>query len=268
MNKSHSEIANCFSKGLPLDHIPVIDFHSHLGTSSDYYYVPRSSPEQVVGYMDRFGIDHILTFSIGSTSDPRAGNEYQYQAVSQFPQRYSALTMVHAQFPQDWPALLEDAVRHGSRGIKLISQYQHVREESVDWSPLFDFAKDKNWVTLHHWWSSADRLERFARDYPGMTFIIGHADTSLKKIIEKYDNVYQCTCACFVPPFFSTVKQMVDALPAEKILYGSDALDLDFATGIGPIALGDFAEKTKEMILGGNALKLMKKLKWNLDLTK
>jgi len=64
------------------------------------------------------------------------------------------------------------------------------------------------------------------------------------------------------------MKQMMGALPVEKILYGSDALDLDFATGIGPIALGEFSEKTKEMILGGNAMKLIKKLEWKIDLAK
>jgi hypothetical protein len=268
MNNYKGEIANRFSRGLPLEHIPLIDFHTHLGTSSEYYYIPRNTPDQVVTYMDRFGLDHILTFAIASTSDMRPSNHFQYQAMQKFPQRISALTMFHAQCPQDWPTFLQDAVNNGSRGIKLISQYQHASEEHIDWSPIFDFAKDKKWIALHHWWSSSERLERWARDYPGITFIVGHAATDFKKIIEKYDNVYQCTCACFVPPFFATMKQMVDALPAEKILYGSDALDLDFATGIGPIALADFPEKTKEMILGGNGLKLIKKLGWKIDLAK
>jgi predicted TIM-barrel fold metal-dependent hydrolase len=218
--------------------------------------------------MDRFGINHLVTFSVNTTSDQTVGNRVQYQAAEKHPQRFSAFTALHAQFPQDWLPYLEEGVRCGSRGVKLISQYQHVKEESIDWSPVFDFAKDKNWVILHHWWSSAERLERFAKNYPGITFIIGHADISFKSIIEKYDNVYQCTCACFVPPFFATVKLMVDALPAEKILYGSDALDLDFATGIGPIALGEFSEKTKEMILGGNAVRLIKKLGWNIERAK
>lgn len=265
MNDIRSEIANRFSKGLPLDHIPVIDLHAHLGTSSDYYHIPRNTPDQIVSYMDRFGLDHIVTFAICVTTDIRPSNQYQYQAMAKYPQRISALTMFHAQFSRDWPSYLEEADRNGSRGIKLISQYQHAKEEHIDWSPIFDFAKDKKWVALHHWWNSSERLERWARDYPGITFIVGHAATDFKKIIEKYENVYQCTCACFVPPFFSTMKELVDALPAEKILYGSDALDLDFATGIGPIALGCFPERTKEMILGGNALKLITKLGWKID---
>jgi len=268
MNCNCGEIAKRFRAGLPLEHIPVIDFHSHLASSSEYYYIPRSSSDNVVKCMDRFGIDHLVTFSLNTTSDQNVGNRVQYKAVEKYPQRFSTLTSLHAQFPQDWLPYLEEGVRCGSRGVKLISQYQHVKEETIDWSPVFEFAKDKKWVILHHWWSSGERLERFARDYPGITFIVGHADISFKKIIEKYDNVYQCTCACFVPPFFSTMKQMMGALPVEKILYGSDALDLDFATGIGPIALGEFSEKTKEMILGGNAMKLIKKLEWKIDLAK
>ncbi|MCP4620727.1 MAG: hypothetical protein GY844_30340, partial [Bradyrhizobium sp.] len=63
MNDS-GEILRRVRAGLPLDHIPVIDFHTHLGHSSEHYYIPRSRPEQVVTAMDRYGIDRIIAFPI------------------------------------------------------------------------------------------------------------------------------------------------------------------------------------------------------------
>jgi len=257
------EIAERVRNGQPLDHIPVVDFHCHLGASSEYYYIPRSGPGQVAQHMDRFGIDHAVTFCIDTTSDVAAGNRLQYEATEALPERFSALTMLHAGFPQDWAALLEEGHRRGSRGIKLISQYQGASEHCIDWSPVLEFARDKGWAVLHHQWGSPERLEHWARNFPEVVFVIGHADgLPYAGVVGKYENVYQCTCACFVVGPFATVQGLRAVMPAEKILYGSDALDLDFGTGIGPIALSDLPEREKELILGGNALSVMERLRW------
>ena len=266
-NTSGGEILRRLRAGLALDHIPVVDFHMHLGASSDYYYIPRSDPARVLGCMDRYGIDHIVTFSIGVTSDPGPGNRLQYAAVDAFPARISALTMLHAAFPQDWPELIAEGRDRGCRGIKLISQYQGRPESDIDWSPVFDLAADERWVVLHHSWGGADRLARWAAAYPGLVFIVGHATTGYAEVVSRYENVYQCTCAAFVATAFGTVTEMVRAMPAEKILYGSDALDLDFGTGIGPIAYADIGEDVKEKILGRNATAVMGKLAWQTSLT-
>ena len=57
---------------------------------------------------------------------------------------------------------------------------------------------------------------------------------------------------------------LLETFPHDRILYGSDALDLDFGTAIGPLALLDVDETIKEKILGGNAVALMKQQGWNL----
>lgn len=263
--KSDGEILKRAMAGQPLDHIPVIDFHAHLGSSSGFYHIPKNNPPDVVKYMDRYGVNHMIIFSINVNSDALASNRYQYQAAKEFPARFSPLTMLHGKFKDDWVHDLEDGYEKGSRGIKLISQYQNIAEDSIDWSPAFEYANDKKWVALHHDWGQRERLERWAKEFPGITFIAGHSSITYKKLLEKYDNVYQCTCASLVPAFecFPSVQDLIDNLPSEKILYGSDAFDLDLGTGIGPIAFADAPENLKEDILGGNAMKLMNRLGWN-----
>jgi len=259
-----SEIAERVRRGQPLDHIPVVDFHAHLGASSDYYYIPDHDPGHVIPYLDRYGVDHIVTFCISVTSDPQPQNRLFYRMSRAHPARISALTCLHAGFPQDWRGLLEEGARSGSRGIKLISQYQGVDETQVDWAPAFDFARDKGWAVLHHSWGPPERLDRWAASYPEIIFIAGHATTLYSDVIKRRENVYQCTCAAFVASVFGSVESMVQALPAEKILHGSDALDLDLGTSIGPIAYADIPEATKELILGGNAVRIMKQLGWRI----
>ncbi len=263
--KSNGEILKRAMSGQPLDHIPVIDFHGHLGSSSASYHIPRNNPPDVVKYMDRYGVDHMVVFSINVNSDTLASSRYHYEAAKEFPVRFSPLTMLHGKFKDDWVHDLEDGYGKGSKGIKLISQYQNIEEDSIDWAPAFEYAKNKKWVALHHDWGKAERLDRWAKEFPEITFIAGHSSLLYRKLLEKYDNVYQCTCACLVPAYacFPSAQELIDNLPPEKILYGSDALDLDLGTGIGPIAFADAPEKLKEDILGGNAIRLMNRLDWN-----
>ncbi len=266
---TNSEILNCVRTGRPIVHIPVVDMHAHLACSSEYYYIPYNKPEQIIEYMDRYGIKHAITFTMAITSDVAAGNEYQYDMHHKFPNRISNLTALHAAFPEDWIDLLADGHKKGTRGIKLISQYQGVDENSIDWSPVFEYARDKKWIVLHHSWGAVDRLERWAKEFPEIIFIIGHASTAYSDIVNRYDNVYQCTCAAFVRNGQNNrtfIEQMTNDMNIEKIVHGSDALDLDFGTSIGPIAYANISEDAKEKILGLNAIKLIKKLNWNIEI--
>ena len=259
MTNRKSEIAERFKAGLPLDHIPVIDFHTHMGRSSEYYYIPFNSPEDVISYLDGFGIDHIVTFCINVTTDVAPKNNSVYDMHKKCSGRLSPLTAIHAGFPQDWVSILDKGYQSGSRGIKILHQYQGVEEET-DFSSAFEYASDKNWVALAHDWGKPERLEHWAKTFPKVFFIIGHAAIKYKKIVDSYENVYQCTCASFVEGYFSPIKDMVDCMPIEKIIHGSDALDLDIATSIGPIAFADISEKAREKILGLNAINLCKRL--------
>jgi predicted TIM-barrel fold metal-dependent hydrolase len=268
MAESGGKILDCLRGGKALRHIPVIDFHTHLGASSRYYYVPFSGMEEVVRYMERYGVDHAMAFALSTTTDPEVKNRSIYQMCRSFPRRFTPLTTLHALFPQDWDDLLQQGLHSGSRGIKLLSNYQGVEELTVDWSPAFDVARDRGWVVLHHDWRSTEHLEQYARNFPDLTFIIGHPTLEVvgSRILDRCDNVYQCTCAAFVYPGFArmSVEQMYRKLPLEKILHGSDALDLDFGTAIGPLAYAAIPEEAKERILGGNALALIKKLGWEI----
>ena len=267
--KTDGEILNCIRTGKPIGHIPVIDMHAHLACASEYYYIPSHKPEDVIDYMDRYGIKHLLTFAMTITSDVDAGNTYQYDVHKQYPNKISNLTALHAGFQEDWIELLERGYENGTRGIKLISQYQDVDENCIDWSQAFEYASDKSWVVLHHSWGLPERLERWAREFPRVTFIIGHATNGYKDIVNRYDNVYQCTCAAFCKRAQGRrtfIEQMINDVDVEKILHGSDALDLDFGTSVGPIAYANISEDAKEKILGLNAKKLIEKLNWNINI--
>lgn len=269
MRYSNSEILCRFRAGLPLDHIPVLDLHTHMGMSSESYYIPFSSAEAQITQFKRYGIDHVLTFAINVATDAKTKNEWLYDFSKDHEQYFSTLTTLHAGFPQDWREILQQGFDAGTRGIKLLAKYQNVPEHKVDWSAALDFAKDKNWCVLNHDWGGLELLEPYVKNFPGVTFFIGHSELRYKKLLEKYDNLYQSTCAAFVASDgigmeFATIGQLFANLPLEKLLHGSDTIDLDPSTSIGPIAYADIPEHAKEKILGYNGVSLVRKLKWDI----
>ena len=262
-------ILDCVRRGAPLDHIPVLDLHTHIGNSSRLYYLARSTEEHVMKYLQRYGVDHILTFTLSATSDPGVKNRKTYPWSDKFPEKISILAVLHAAFPHDWIPLLQEAENHGARGIKLLTSYQGVDELEVDFSEAFEFAQTKGWIVLNHDWIHEDHLAEYAENFPDVTFFIGHPTLKMdkrKKLLTKYSNIYQSTCGAFVMPGFSllNMEDMYRQLPLDKILFGSDSLDLDLGTGIGPIAYAKIPERAKEMMLGANALELARKIGWDL----
>ena len=64
MTEPASDVLGRIRAGAPLEHIPVIDFHTHVNASSDYYYIPFHEDAQILACMDRYGIDHIVAFGL------------------------------------------------------------------------------------------------------------------------------------------------------------------------------------------------------------
>ncbi len=251
--------------GKTLSSFKVIDVHAHIGFSSDFYWIPRNSPEELVRYMDRIGVDQIVAFTIAVSSDVEVGNRHIYGAAKKFPDRILPLTMLHAGFPQDWKAILRNGERNSTRGIKLISAYQRTDEMKIDWSPALDYASGKSWIVLNHSWGSPERLAMWAEKFPSVTFLIGHPPRGYEDVVRKYPNVYMTTCASFVLFFCPSVAELWRSLPVEKILLGSDCQDLDFCTAIGELAYShEIPETDKRRILGLNAEALFKKLGWKI----
>ena len=266
MSVENKPLLDYIREGRTLTHLPVIDFHGHLGISSDFYYIPYNTPTKMVDHMDRIGVDHLLTFTIAVGTDPAPGNQYQYEAARQFPDRFTPLTLLRGDKPADWPAMIDDGIANGAKGLKLICVYQDVTESSVDWTPAFERVRHHNPVVLNHNWDSPERLQYWAEQFPEITFIIGHAYHGYGGVVASLPNVYMSTCASFVTPPYASITELWQTMPAEKILFGSDCQDLDMCLSIGSIAYAQkIPENDKRKILGGNALQLMNKLGWDTE---
>jgi predicted TIM-barrel fold metal-dependent hydrolase len=72
----------------------------------------------------------------------------------------------------------------------------------------------------------------------------------------RHDNLYVCSCPLLEP---QACEHLVAAIGADRLLFGSDLEDLPIAWGLGPILFARLSVEDKELVLGGNLRRLLKR---------
>jgi len=233
----------------------IIDTHSHFEPGFTYYHIPYSTDEAVVREMNRYGIALAFTFSFtGVGSDYTIGNDAIIRLVAKHPTRFVGFTTLNANYPQLWLGELDRCWAAGLRGIKLIPHYQGRTSLNVDLAPILAWADEHACPILNHSWDDPARLQQWASDFPRACFIIGHASIDFADAVNHLPNVYQNTCAVLHKGQF---EKMCQALDHDKIIYGSDFLDLDIAFGLGPLLYARVPDALKRKVLCANPRRVL-----------
>lgn len=244
-----SSLAQLVYEGRALAGETVIDAHTHFGVLEDYF-VPQADVASLVQYMDRYGIQRACTFAYaGVNSDFVYGNDLVVEAVRAYPDRFIGYATMHANYPEELVPELERTDKLGLRGIKLITAYQGISEETERFYPVYEWANAHKRIILSHQWGSARFLDEIAGRYPHISFHIGHLNFNYAEVVRKRDNVY--TTTTFVP-WPGAIAEAVRAFGAEKILFGSDFPDLDASLNLGPLLTANISDEDKRLILGKN----------------
>ncbi len=258
MMTEHSKFRDMAIKGEALKDEFVLDAHSHIGGTSQWYHLPDSTTEDMVAEMDRLGVDQAITFSFaGVTSDFEYGNDRTAAEVRKYPDRFIGFATFNPHYHAEMKDELERCRRNGLRGIKLIADYQRYPTDGPGMFPAYEFAHENSWMILNHNWGSPEFLDKLAGTFKNACFIIGHYfGPKYADVVTQRENVFQCTCAALN---FADVETMVDAMPVEKILFGSDFTDLPIMFSMGPILYARISDDDKRKILGLNAKSMIER---------
>jgi uncharacterized protein len=247
-------LAGTVRQGRPLAGETFIDAHAHLGVFKDYY-VPDEDATGMVAYMDRYGMGQACIFAFaGVASDFVYGNDLVVAAVRARPDRLLGYTVLSPNYPEECIPELERTANLGLRGIKLIAYYQGHREDTPRLFPVYEWAQARRKIILSHTWGTPEFLAGLARQYPDVSFHIGHMDFNYAETVRRYDNVF--TTTTFVP-WPGAIARAVDAFGADKILFGSDFPDLDTSLNLGPLLTARISDADKRKILGGNMQRIL-----------
>jgi len=238
-----------------------------------------ATAEELIAGMDEAGVDISVILNIGWATHELCveTNDYIIDSVSRYPQRLVGFCAVQPQSPKAAAAEIERCAKAGIRGVGEIRpdiQLFDLGDEMV-MGPLVEVLKEHKLVLLLH--SSEpighdypgkgimfpDILYPFITSFPDLTIVCAHWGGGLPfyalmpEVKKALGNVYFDSAAS---PFLYTpevYQQVIKLVGADKVLFGSDYPLLTQRRLLNEIEALDMPEETKNLMLAGNALRLL-----------
>jgi predicted TIM-barrel fold metal-dependent hydrolase len=271
--------------------MPIVDFHFHVTTADEYApwfldwmspvvkstpeeYLHRvlDTPESMLEYLDEQGIDYAVCLA---ETNPLTTGVSTNDRVAEFcrsSHRLVPFANINPYVSPDPVGELMHCVESGHRGLKLYPVYQYFYPNDRRLYRLYEKAQDIGLPVMFHTGSSSFPgarlkygdpiyLDDVAVDFPRLTIIMAHGGRGFW-----YDRAF------FLTRLHKHVHIEITGLPpqnlliyfpelekvADKIIFGSDwPAVTDIAANIASIRSLPLADEAKDMILGGNAARLL-----------
>jgi uncharacterized protein len=221
----------------------------------------------------RAGIDKqvILGLEYGAQA-----NEALHELIGRFPDRLVAF-MRGSCIDPECPAMLEACVReYGFKGLKLHEEPRFPMTGLLGGHALFRKAGELGVPVLTHSWHEEEglaeilpgmhtgyfpmaNLEELGQRYPETTFIFAHAGGMWVKAFQAaqpFPNL--CFDVSGFDPERGIVEKAVEVLGPERVFWGSDVPGRSYVAQLAKVRYADISERDKGLILGQNAVRLLK----------
>jgi uncharacterized protein len=242
----------------------TIDCHCHAG-KGDLMTAPWNTDAPIEPYLRRAraaGIDRTIVFA-PFHSDYSQANAQIARIVARYPSRLIGFAFVHASRDAGRIfQMVERAVtRWRFRGIKL---HGH---DAMPTREVCEAARTFRLPLLADVVGRAEVVDMLAPQYPDVNFIIPHLGSfrddwqAQQRVVDqlvRYPNVYTDTAGV---RRFDYIVQAVKRAGPHKVLFGSDGPWLHPGVEIHKIRLLGLPAEKEALILGGNALRLMRQAK-------
>lgn len=165
---------------------------------------------------------------------------------------------------------LDAQLAAGARGVKVHPAVQLVRPDDPRAMKLYALCGERDMPVLWHcgpvniepklgrYLSQVRFYEKPIAENPNTRFILGHAGAlqaeQAFELVKKYPNVWVETSSQSLP----TLRRMIDALPEEKILFGTDWPFYHQAIGLAKVLIAtEHKRDLRHAILYGNAARVL-----------
>ena len=238
-----------------------------------------ATAEELIASMDEAGIDLSVILNIGWTTHELCvkTNDYIIDAVARYPKRLVGFGAVQPQSPQAAITEIERCARAGLKGVGEIRpdlQLFDLSDEMVT-APFVEALTHHGMVLLTHASEpvghsydgkggvTPELLYPFIESYPRLTVVCAHWGGGLPfyslmpEVGKTLKNVYFDSAAS---PFLYSPQvypQVIRLVGADKVLFGSDYPLLPPSRLLKEIEALELPPETKEMVLAGNARRLL-----------
>ncbi|PZF80036.1 amidohydrolase family protein [Jiangella anatolica] len=244
----------------------IVDIHGHLGSPGDFF-VPEPSAQWLLRMADRVGIDAIgVSHFVALNLDARRGNTMAIDLATQYPGRLGAWLVANPH-DRDGDRVIADQLDvPGVWGLKVHPDFHSVPVLDRRYERYLRLAADHSVPVLSHGQTRSDYsdpadLAEVARRHPGLTLLVGHAGLWTDGFARAAE------LAAAQPGLHLEIagsrlttrwlERMVAIAGADKVLFGTDANFLDPRVGLGKVVHSRLADADRELVLGGNAVRLL-----------
>lgn len=252
---------------------PVIDAHTHISTSHfDGWHqkYDRTTTEQILEDLARLGIDCIVTAPHPLLQERmEEANEMAAAEAERFPGKvYGYISVVPSCGMERVKAQIEKYSKNPAfLGLKFLSgSHYHGKMEMPEYQYAMDFADEVGCPVLCHVYANVPALEEFTdaiRNRHNMQLIIAHQGGGFAKytrrtapLIRDHENAWMEICGSLDNQL--DMESMVELVGEDKLIFGTDAINLDPKYEIGKVALSTLSDTVKKKIFAENYLRLLK----------
>ena len=240
----------------------TVDGHVHIGKSTRLQIAADGA--MLVRIADEMGFDRICCTDLTALFyDMHEGNRLLYEEMRKFPDRILGYASLHStRFGQE---AIDEIKRcrndYGMRGLKIYSTPElSIAEPAM--IPILETCAELKMPILAH--TTPQECEFLLSAVTEVTFIMAHAGgqpfahgdwNRAIMAAQRFPNLYLDTASSAIDTGF--VETCVAALGASRILFGTDTPLLDPWPQLVKIRETRLSEEDRQLIMGGNILRLM-----------
>ena len=256
---------------------PIIDSHAHIfpdkiaqkasESIGMFYNMPMlydGTSDMLLSQGQKAGVGYFVVSSV-------ATSPVQVQSINNFiiketnkNKNYIGLATMHPDFP-DISGEVDRIISAGLKGMKIHSDFQMINVDSADTYRIFEVIEGRLPLLVHagdcrHDYSSPKRIKRVIKDFPKLTIIAAHFggwsvwDDGIKHLADT--GVYIDTCSSLYEISPEKARELISIYTPERVLFGTDYPMWDATEELERFFALGLDEKTADMILYKNAVKL------------
>jgi predicted TIM-barrel fold metal-dependent hydrolase len=241
----------------------IIDSHTHVDEAPTYgWYDP---PETIIRLLDEAKIEQAIVMTYRDAPGPEERViEYIAEAIQRYPGRLIGYARMNPRYGDAALALLDKSIReYGFKGLKLHPVSYVMHPASVPTVELIRLAAAHKAPTLFHCGDEEFTLPlqvaEAAAAVPDATIILGHMGGYFHvrdaiRAAKRYPNLILETSAM---PYPRMIKETVEQLGAERVLFASDGPGCDPALEVEKVRRAGLTPDEEALIFEGNIQRIL-----------
>jgi predicted TIM-barrel fold metal-dependent hydrolase len=239
----------------------VVDAHGHLGDFRIYAPTLSATAQELAAECERRGVSQVFaSHAMAIYYDAERGNNEVLRAARDFPHR----VLPAVSFPSPYhPRVLSMLEDYAQRGVRLLGELKFEKLNQPAAQALLEKAADLDMMVLAH----ADTADAVlvAKAVPRAKILVAHMGTGVSTspyawresidAARRQSNVFFETCTSVVDR--GMIEEFVNALGAERIVFGTDFPLLDIRVMMAKILDARISDGDRKLIFGGNMQRLI-----------